>query len=352
MDLDASYFLSAIEFLDTVPSRKTESSDFIRLRAGRGKLRLDLASEVSASVDIAVTTNKGDEWETHVPRKALKAFIGKGIEAKLRLVQTTGGLTLQTGRRKATFAPLATPRSGYGIFQQGAKESALTLDGEHVEALKLAAKYTVVDEIAPDLDRLHITEDTLTATNRVSAFRAVFASSFAGAVPSLFASIAEPGGKFFFSSAGCRYVPPDLDGWILHPPPSATATIPMSKLDAIFEDAAKWKVRLRVSLSEFLACLDRLGRLDSPDKTFRIERAKGEKILRLKTSSSSAAFTEEIDYAGPDEQLNEELLIGSIVPFLTNTEGETLTIRFEPGTPYFAQVKGSTNRLIIPRRRA
>jgi hypothetical protein len=120
----------------------------------------------------------------------------------------------------------------------------------------------------------------------------------------------------------------------------------------MFDDAGKWKIRLKANREAFLEALDRVAKLDSEEKTFRVERAKGAASLLIKSSSASVSFAEEIDYDGPDEEIAEELLIGSIQPFLSAASGDTVSMRWNPGTSYLVQVAGSKRLLVTPRRRA
>jgi len=350
MRIAAADFLTGIEFLDVI-GKKSLSSEFFRVKSGRGEVSLALAGDFLGEVRIAAETDS-TVWTAFIARKPLRTFLGKGFgDLALRILKTDTEVRIKGGRREAKFTFPAISPTGYGTLPPDLQEVKIPISSELCSALCIASKYCTEDAEIPGLSLVHIFKSgkVVMATNRLSAFQASFGDTLDAdvGIPPKFVPLLSAGDCLNISAYGVRFL--SANGWLLHLSSEDALKFPLAKLSAMFDAAKQWKTKVRLSREEFLGAIDRLAKLGADIAVANVTGLKGETVVRLSSVSDSATFIEKVPALRPlSGDLAESFLLPSIRPFVAESKAEDIAIAWEPGGPY-RFTDGSTRILISPR---
>lgn len=351
MICQASDLCAVLDFFQVVPQRTgVLTSEFFRLRCGRGKLAVALGSEVFGEFEINAKVDP-QSWEFFVNRKLLRNFVSKTDE-EVHMTpnnpKTPTKLRVRIGKRHAAFdAPEFI--EGYGAAPQE-KMSLFDLRADQIEQIRLAAAYTLDDPDARQYSQIYLdsASGSVIAANRLSYLSAVCGIENDGAVPASFSKLLALNARLRISSKGVKLT--YSDGYLYQC--FSSGDFPLKQIRKFFRSAEDWPTQIEFDAREFRETVKRLRVFDRTEGTLIVRKEAKDREAALTVEGEGSVFVEHLEAKG--KAFLEEFLIPSILPLVeTAPAGARLLVSFVSGSPYLFHYGNTSDgrRVISPRRK-
>lgn len=363
MKIPVEALYNATATICLIPSRAgIMSSEFIKLRADKNKLRLSLAAEIYGTT-YAKASEPGDKsWSFYVDRGSFEPFVKAAVtlgqkspfsfhiteEAKPQLI-------IHCGARKAVFQSVQDIDGYSDKADFEGKELRLTKDQKYL--LRLAVKYATSDPTFAHLNCVYLSQKkSIMSSNQLAAIVLDdTAAPMSVPLPLLLLSIlGNDKVKNILVSPDFAKVITTCGYLCQLTNKKAAAEFPHKAIVQNVKAAAKTKKRFVLKATSLLAALKRLetyiASIIRRDMTVTVTGKTGEAKIKLIASIPSGKFEEPVKLESPlKTDVDFELLLGMLLPL--GDEAKQLghvAVHYDDGTPFYFAAKGM--QLIVSRK--
>lgn len=363
MKIPVQALVEATTTICLIPSRAgILSSEFIKLRSDKNKLRLSLAAEIFGTT-YAKASEPGDtSWSFYVDRASFEPFVKaaqtlgqKGPFSFSITKDDKPQLIVSCGARKAIFQSVQDIDGYCDKADFTGEELKLTKDQKYM--MRLAAKYSTSDPTFAHLNCVYLAKrKSIMSSNQLAAIVIEDnAAPMSVPLPLLLLSILDSDKvKYIMVSSDFAKVITTCGFLCQLTNKKAAADFPFKAISANIKSGASTKRRFVLKASALLAALKRLetyiASIIRRDMTVTVTGKAGEAKIKLTAAIPSGKFEEPVKIESPLKQdVDFELLLAMLLPLgdEANRLGP-ISVHYDDGTPFYFAAKGM--QLLVSRK--
>ncbi len=356
MKLQTESLLAALEVLKRVPLRSgIECSEYVKMSAKGGHLRLFLSSDIVG--EVSVTMTDAEEFDFFIERSLFLPFIENAEGKEITFKVEPDSLTLIDKRRRAKYKALGKVIGGYVNIQKKLKdEKQIAIDPTLLKRLQLAAEFATFDSMSPQLNCVFFSKTGLMSSNTYSIFSSEDTLPFQGPFPLELVPLLGKNTTVYVHKTGARLEFPG--GWVFCAIRDRCRTaFPEAKIATAVAEGKKVPIAFQTTAKIFSGAIEKLNTyvraVANIDVSLKLEGKAGESEITLVCAERQATFRERMKIVAPlASDLSEEMMMHEVRNFLKEftIDDVQVTVRCAPKSWHYITMAKHKLQVITSRK--